>query len=83
MPYRREDVVGFEYSAKTYPNEQRFGEEVDHGDRWQPIPLIEELKARARAEGLWNLFLPAGEGVSGLWRRYRAGASPNPRPKAR
>ncbi len=73
--------MDFEYSAKTkglqarlsafmtahvYPNEQRFGEEVDHGDRWQPIPLIEELKVRARAEGLWNLFLPASEDVSGL-----------------
>jgi acyl-CoA dehydrogenase len=81
MPHRREAQVDFEYSAKTkglqarlsafmtahvYPNEQRFGEEVDHGDRWQPIPLIEELKARARAEGLWNLFLPASEDVSGL-----------------
>jgi acyl-CoA dehydrogenase len=73
--------VNFEYSAKTkdlqarlsafmtahvYPNERRFGEEVDHGNRWQPIPLVEELKARARAEGLWNLFLPATEDVSGL-----------------
>ena len=53
-------------TAHVYPNEQRFGAEVDHGDRWQPIPLIEELKARARAEGLWNLFLPASEDVSGL-----------------
>jgi acyl-CoA dehydrogenase len=29
------------------------------GDPWQPLPVLEELKARARAQGLWNLFLPA------------------------
>ena len=73
--------MDFEHSAKVkdlqarlaafmdehvYPNEQRFGEEVDHGDRWQPIPLVEELKAKARAEGLWNLFLPASEYGAGL-----------------
>jgi acyl-CoA dehydrogenase len=34
------------------------------GDPWQPLPVLEELKAKARARGLWNLFLPkehAGE----------------------
>jgi acyl-CoA dehydrogenase len=31
-------------------------------DPWPPHPLIEQLKGRARAEGLWNLFLPAGHG---------------------
>ncbi len=30
------------------------------GDPWQPLPLLDELKAKARAQGLWNLFLPAG-----------------------
>ena len=40
-------------------------EEQRHtGDPWQPLPLLDELKAKARAQGLWNLFLPkehAGE----------------------
>ena len=52
--------------AHVHPQEQRFGEQVEHGDRWQPIPLVEELKAKARAEGLWNLFLPASEYGAGL-----------------
>ena len=31
-----------------------------HGDPWQPLPLLADLQAKARAEGLWNLFLPEG-----------------------
>src|SRR4029453_7768214 len=53
-------------AAHVYPNEKRFCDEVEEGDRWQPVPWIEELKARARAEGLWNLFLPASEYGAGL-----------------
>jgi len=30
------------------------------GQRWSIPPVMERLKAQARAEGLWNLFLPAG-----------------------
>src|SRR3954470_24790873 len=29
------------------------------GDPWRPLPVLEELKQKARAQGLWNLFLPA------------------------
>ena len=52
--------------AHVYPNEQRFDEEVAEGDRWQPTRLVEELKEKARAEGLWNLFLPASRRGAGL-----------------
>ena len=60
--------------ANVYPNERRYREEVEanraRGDAWVPTKLIEELKPKARAEGLWNLFLPrsprAPEGLSNL-----------------
>ena len=45
-----------------YPNEQRYVEEIEAntlaGKRWTPLEVIEQLKPRARAVGLWNLFLP-------------------------
>jgi acyl-CoA dehydrogenase len=73
--------MDFEYSPKTqalmaklsafmdahiYPNEKRFHDEVAQGDRWQPTEIIETLKDKARAAGLWNLFLPASERGAGL-----------------
>ncbi len=44
--------------AHIYPNEQRYHEELAAGERWKVLPLIEELKPLARAEGLWNMFVP-------------------------
>jgi acyl-CoA dehydrogenase len=73
--------MDFDYSKKTldlvarvtafmdehiYPNEKRHAREVAEGDRWAPIPLMEELKEKARAQGLWNLFLPHSEAGAGL-----------------
>lgn len=52
--------------AHVYPNQQRYIDEVDDGDRWQPVPLLEELKEKARAENLWNLFLPESDKGAGL-----------------
>ncbi len=45
-----------------YPNEQLFREQVADGNRWEPPALLDELKAEARAAGLWNLFLPKSYG---------------------
>ncbi len=73
--------MSFEYSDKTlalmqrlnafmdehiYPNEARFLEQVAEGDRWQPTRIIEEMKDKAKAAGLWNLFLPESERGAGL-----------------
>ena len=73
--------MNFEYSANTrelqqrlqmfmdeyiYPNERAYHEEINSGERWQPLRLIEDLKAKARAEGLWNLFLPEVSGLRNL-----------------
>jgi acyl-CoA dehydrogenase len=52
-----------------YPNEKIYHQQIETGDRWQPTAIIEELKPKARAAGLWNLFLPEnpyGEGLSNL-----------------
>ena len=53
-------------AAHIYPNESVFLDQIAEGDRWQPIPLIEELKTQARSQGLWNLFLPDSEDGAGL-----------------
>src|SRR5437764_150704 len=50
----------------VYPNEKTFHEQIAEGERWRPVPLMEELKARAKAEGLWNLFLAESEYGAGL-----------------
>ncbi|MFZ2990267.1 acyl-CoA dehydrogenase family protein [Ideonella sp.] len=54
----------------VYPSEARYGAELEAntlaGRRWTPLPVIEELKVKARAAGLWNLFLPESELGAGL-----------------
>ncbi|MDH0867413.1 acyl-CoA dehydrogenase family protein [Mitsuaria sp. GD03876] len=69
----RERLLAF-FDEHIYPNERRYHEEIDAnrraGNAWIPTKVIEELKPKARAAGLWNLFLPrsprAPEGLSNL-----------------
>ena len=73
MNFAQSDIA-CDYAARVnafmadsvYPNEKRYRDEIEDGDRWQPIELIEQLKSKAKAEGLWNLFLPDVSGLSNL-----------------
>jgi acyl-CoA dehydrogenase len=51
--------------AHVYPNEKHYQEQVA-ANRWQPPPLMDELKQKARAAELWNLFLPHSKHGAGL-----------------
>lgn len=64
----RQALLAF-MDAHIYPNEHAFHAHENGPDRWTRLPLLEDLKAKARAEGLWNLFLPnsvRGAGLSNL-----------------
>lgn len=50
----------------VYPNEAQWFSEIECGDRWQPTELTETLKAKAKAQGLWNLWLPDSDHGAGL-----------------
>ena len=53
----------------VFPNEALAARQIGESDRWQPVPIIEALKEKAKAQGLWNLFLPEsahGAGLSNL-----------------
>ena len=58
--------LGAFMDEQVYPNEQRYREERDEGDRWEEPPLIGELQQKARSVGLWNLFLPDSTHGAGL-----------------
>jgi acyl-CoA dehydrogenase len=63
----RAQVLAF-MDRHIYPNEARFHEEVGQLENrwaWTTVPVLKEIRAEARAEGLWNLFLP-GERGAGL-----------------
>ena len=69
--------MNFEYSPKVqelrkqlaafmaehvYPNEHKWEAHVRSDKRWEPVPIIEELKLKARSAGLWNLWRPKSHG---------------------
>ena len=73
--------MDFQYSAKAqdyrkrlgafmdehvYPNEERYYTQLAQGNRWEDPPLLEPLRDKARAAGLWNLFLPDSQHGAGL-----------------
>ena len=64
----RNKVLAF-MEEHIYPNEQRFYAEAEALGPWKVFPVVEELKPKARAAGLWNLFMPDtvhGVGLSNL-----------------
>ncbi|MEP6850144.1 MAG: acyl-CoA dehydrogenase family protein [Acidobacteriota bacterium] len=73
--------MNFDYSEKSaemsrqlsafmdehiYPNEKAFVDEINAGERWLPVRIVEDLKVKARAAGLWNLFLPSNSGLANV-----------------
>ncbi len=60
----RERLLAF-MDAHIYPNEAAFAAAVA-ADRWQPVAFLDDLKAQAKAAGLWNLFLPDPTHGAGL-----------------
>ncbi|WP_076999824.1 acyl-CoA dehydrogenase family protein [Variovorax sp. KK3] len=61
----REQLTAF-MDAHVYPAERIVHEQAAASGHTAVAPVIEELKARAKAEGLWNLFLPDSEHGAGL-----------------
>ena len=60
-----DDVTAF-INEHIVPNEKVFADQVEAGGRWCETPIMEELKEKARAKGLWNFFLPESERGAGL-----------------
>jgi acyl-CoA dehydrogenase len=44
------------------PHDKTYHDENHAGERWKVIPIIEELKAKAKTAGIWNLFMPPSSG---------------------
>jgi len=61
-----QEKLGHFMDEHVYPNERAYDDGIAPDQRWQPRPIVEELKPKARAAGLWNLFLPESKDGAGL-----------------
>src|SRR5690606_10083784 len=57
----RRRLIAF-MKEQVHPAEPKWEAHVRSERRWEPVPVIEELKAKARAAGLWNLWRPKSHG---------------------
>ena len=57
----RKQLLAF-MAEHVYPSEPKWLEHVKSERRWEPVPVIEELKLKARQAGLWNLWRPKSHG---------------------
>ena len=62
--------VGDFMESHVYPAEPVYAEQMEEatkkGNRWIVVPVVEDLKKKAKAQGLWNMFLPHSEHGAGL-----------------
>lgn len=62
-----QDQVSTFMDEVVYPNESTYEKQLNQGNtRWESPPIMEEMKAKAKEKGLWNLFLPDSEYGAGL-----------------
>ncbi|WP_374297894.1 acyl-CoA dehydrogenase family protein [Sphingomonas sp.] len=59
---RMRDRVRAFIDREIRPRQPLYDAQAHDGERWKVLPVIEEVKALARAQGLWNLFMPPGSG---------------------
>jgi acyl-CoA dehydrogenase len=59
----RDKVRAF-MDEEVRPRAPQYAAEQARGERWKVLPVIEELKVKARAQGLWNLFMPPSHGAT-------------------
>jgi alkylation response protein AidB-like acyl-CoA dehydrogenase len=56
------DRVRDHMNAHVFPRAQDYYDQQAEGSRWKILPVVEEEKARAKAAGIWNLFMPPSSG---------------------